>query len=85
MSKNESNYMKNRSQDGRVKYRMPYIDLLTNKHKTVSDMDKATSSNYKIAKRYLEDRILRNNGSKELQIPLRTALFRFIWTIRAYP
>lgn len=45
--------------DGRVKYRMPYIDLLTNKHKTVSlIMDKATSSNYKIAKRYLEDRIL---------------------------
>lgn len=44
--------------DGRCKYRMPYIDLLTNKHKTVSlIMDKATSSNYKIAKRYLEDRI----------------------------
>ena len=32
--------------DGRCKYRMPYIDLLTNKHKTVSlIMDKATSSN----------------------------------------
>ena len=45
--------------DGRCKYRMPYIDLLTNKHKTVSlIMDKASASNYKIAKRYLEDRVL---------------------------
>lgn len=44
--------------DGRCKYRMPYIDLMTNKRKTVSlIMDKASSSNYKIAKRYLEDRI----------------------------
>ena len=52
--------------DGRVKYRMPYVDLITNKHKTVSlIMDRASSSNYKIAKRYLEDRVAEKLEGKD--------------------
>ena len=44
--------------DGRCKYRMPYKDPLTDKNRTISViMDKATSSNYKIAKRYLDDKL----------------------------
>lgn len=45
--------------DGRCKYRMPYLDPLTNKKKTVSViMDKQSSSNYKLAKRFLDDKLL---------------------------
>ena len=44
--------------DGRCKYRMPYLDKLTGKKKTVSiTMDKQSASNYKIAKRHLEQKI----------------------------
>ena len=44
--------------DGRCKYRMPYLDKLSGKKKTVSViMDKQTASNYKLAKRHLEERL----------------------------
>lgn len=44
--------------DGRCKYRLPYIDPLTHKKKTVSIiMDKQSASNYKIAKRFLDEKL----------------------------
>lgn len=44
--------------DGRCKYRMPYADPLTGKSKTVSMiLDKQSASNYKLAKRKLEEKI----------------------------
>ena len=44
--------------DGRCKYRMPYKDPLSGKKKTISlIMEKATASNYKLAKRTLEERL----------------------------
>lgn len=45
--------------DGRCKYRMPYLDPLTNKKKTISViMDKQSASNYKLAKRYLDEKLM---------------------------
>ncbi len=65
--------------DGRCKYRMPYVDLMTNKHKTVSlVMDKASSSNYKIAKRYLEDRIaeiMEKQGTSDITLNRLISLY----------
>ena len=44
--------------DGRCKYRMPYLDPLTHKKKTISViMEKQSASNYKQAKRILEERL----------------------------
>ena len=44
--------------DGRCKYRMPYLDPLTNKKKTISIiMDKQSSTNYKLAKKYLDEKL----------------------------
>ena len=44
--------------DGKCRYRMPYLDKLSGKKRTVSvTMDRQSSSNYKIAKRYLEDKL----------------------------
>ena len=44
--------------DGRCKYRLPYLDPLSHKKKTVSViMEKQSASNYKLAKRFLEDKV----------------------------
>lgn len=44
--------------DGRCKYRMPYVDKLTRKHRTVSvTMPARSNSNYKIAKKLLDAKI----------------------------
>lgn len=44
--------------DGRCKYRLPYLDPLTNKKKTLSIiMESQSASNYKLAKRQLEERL----------------------------
>lgn len=44
--------------DGRCKYRMPYTDKLTKKKKTISIvLEKQSASNYKYAKRVLEERL----------------------------
>lgn len=44
--------------DGRCKYRMPYVDMISRKQKTVSIiMDKQSIANRKIAKRTLEEKI----------------------------
>lgn len=65
--------------NGKCKYRMPYIDILTNKSKTVSIvMDKQSSSNYKIAKRHLEDRIneiLEERGATDITLGRLISLY----------
>ena len=44
--------------DGRCKYRLPYLDPLTNKKKTLSIiMESQSASNYKLAKRQLDERL----------------------------
>lgn len=58
--------------DGRCKYRLPYIDPLTEKHKTLSVILEArTASNYKLALRTLQtklDNIIMDKTQTELTI-----------------
>jgi integrase len=58
MSKRKVEVYEDLLPDGRCKYRMPYLDKLSGKKKTVSViMDKQSASNYKLAKRHLEERL----------------------------
>lgn len=58
MSKTRVELYEEVQKDGRCKYRMPYKDELTGRWKTVSILlDKQSASNYKLAKRLLEERI----------------------------
>lgn len=58
MSKSKVDLYEELLPDGRCKYRMPYEDKISRKKKTVSViMDRQSASNYKQAKRILEERI----------------------------
>lgn len=58
MGRNEVELYEEKLSDGRCKYRLPYVDPLSLKRKTISViMDKQSSGNYKAAKRILDERL----------------------------
>lgn len=58
MSKRRVEMYEEKLPSGRCKYRMPYIDPLTEKHKTISIiMESQSASNYKLALRTLQEKL----------------------------